>query len=49
VHFDEAFNEQLKGVDRMGSLDLILARASRTYTPRRSWRWPTPRTATTRN
>lgn len=30
--FDEAFNEQLKGVDRMGSLDLILARAPRTYT-----------------
>ena len=31
--FDEAFNEQLKGVDRMGSLDLILARAPRTYSP----------------
>jgi beta-phosphoglucomutase len=31
--FDAAFNEQLKGVDRMGSLDLILARAPRTYTP----------------
>jgi beta-phosphoglucomutase len=31
--FDEAFNEQLKGVDRMGSLALILARAPRTYTP----------------
>jgi beta-phosphoglucomutase len=30
--FDEAFNEQLKGVDRMGSLELILARAPRTYT-----------------
>ena len=30
--FDEAFNEQLKGVDRMGSLALILARAPRTYT-----------------
>jgi beta-phosphoglucomutase-like phosphatase (HAD superfamily) len=28
--FDEAFNEQLKGVDRMGSLELILARAPRT-------------------
>ena len=26
VPFDEAFNEQLKGVDRMGSLALILAR-----------------------
>ena len=26
VPFDEAFNEQLKGVDRMGSLDLILRR-----------------------
>lgn len=31
VHFDEAFNEQLKGIDRMGSLDLILAGAERTY------------------
>ena len=29
--FDEAFNEQLKGVDRMGSLELILARAPRSY------------------
>jgi len=29
--FDEAFNEHLKGVDRMGSLDLILARAPRAY------------------
>lgn len=29
--FDEAFNEQLKGVDRMGSLRLILARAPRGY------------------
>jgi beta-phosphoglucomutase len=29
--FDEDFNEQLKGVDRMGSLELILARASRPY------------------
>jgi beta-phosphoglucomutase len=31
--FDEAFNEQLKGVDRMGSLELILARAPRVYAP----------------
>jgi beta-phosphoglucomutase len=30
IPFDEAFNEELKGVDRMGSLDLILARGSRT-------------------
>ncbi len=29
--FDEAFNEQLKGVDRMGSLRLILARAPRAF------------------
>jgi beta-phosphoglucomutase len=29
--FDEAFNEELKGVDRMGSLELILARAPRAY------------------
>jgi beta-phosphoglucomutase len=33
VAFDEAFNEQLKGIDRMGSLDLILAGASRDYSP----------------
>ncbi|SFU47838.1 beta-phosphoglucomutase [Pseudoduganella namucuonensis] len=33
VHFDEAFNEHLKGIDRMGSLDLILASAPRAYTP----------------
>lgn len=32
LHFDEAFNEQLKGVDRMGSLELILAQGSRSYT-----------------
>lgn len=32
VHFDHAFNEQLKGIDRMGSLDLILASAARSYT-----------------
>ncbi|CUI06569.1 beta-phosphoglucomutase [Massilia antarctica] len=31
VHFDEAFNEQLKGIDRMGSLNLILAGAARSY------------------
>lgn len=31
VQFDEAFNEQLKGIDRMGSLNLILAGASRAY------------------
>jgi beta-phosphoglucomutase len=30
--FDEAFNEGLKGVDRMGSLALILARAPRAFT-----------------
>jgi len=29
--FDEAFNEQLKGVDRMGSLELILAQGTRSY------------------
>jgi beta-phosphoglucomutase len=33
VHFDHAFNENLKGIDRMGSLDLILAGAKRAYTP----------------
>lgn len=35
VHFDEAFNEHLKGIDRMGSLDLILAGASGSYTAER--------------
>lgn len=32
IPFDEAFNEELKGVDRMGSLALILARGRRSYT-----------------
>ncbi len=31
VAFDEAFNEHLKGIDRMGSLDLILAGSNKTY------------------
>lgn len=31
VHFDHAFNEKLKGIDRMGSLDLILAGSSKSY------------------
>jgi beta-phosphoglucomutase len=31
VHFDAEFNEQLKGIDRMGSLDLILAGSPRSY------------------
>ena len=31
--FDEAFNETLKGIDRMGSLDRILAQGRKTYTP----------------
>jgi beta-phosphoglucomutase len=31
VQFDAAFNERLKGIDRMGSLDLILAAAPRRY------------------
>ncbi|HEY5799572.1 MAG TPA: beta-phosphoglucomutase [Burkholderiaceae bacterium] len=31
VPFDHAFNEQLKGVDRMGSLALILAQTGRSY------------------
>jgi beta-phosphoglucomutase len=29
--FDEAFNEELKGVDRMGSLELILGRGTRVF------------------
>ncbi|MFZ6862226.1 beta-phosphoglucomutase [Undibacterium sp. Ji67W] len=32
IDFDEAFNERLKGVDRMASLDLILRQSSRNYT-----------------
>lgn len=37
VQFDHAFNEQLKGIDRMGSLDLILAQSprARAYSPER--------------
>lgn len=31
--FDEAFNETLKGIDRMGSLERILARGPRRFTP----------------
>ena len=31
VAFDEAFNEQLKGIDRAGSLDLILAASGKSY------------------
>ncbi|HYD79410.1 MAG TPA: beta-phosphoglucomutase [Paucimonas sp.] len=31
IRFDAAFNEQLKGIDRMGSLELILARSRKTY------------------
>lgn len=32
VPFDAAFNEHLKGIDRMGSLDLILASSAKQYT-----------------
>lgn len=32
VPFDLAFNENLKGIDRMGSLDLILASSAKRYT-----------------
>ena len=32
VSFDEAFNEHLKGVDRVGSLELILGAAAGNYT-----------------
>lgn len=31
VQFDEAFNEHLKGVDRMGSLELILGESASSY------------------
>jgi beta-phosphoglucomutase len=31
VPFDAVFNEQLKGIDRMGSLELILARSTKKY------------------
>jgi len=33
IPFDEAFNERLKGIDRMGSLELILGQSRRSYTP----------------
>ena len=46
--FDEAFNESLKGVERLGSLERILAQDGRASTaPRRSTRWPSARTRTT--
>lgn len=32
LSFDESFNEKLKGVSRMDSLELILAQSSRSYT-----------------
>lgn len=32
IDFDEQFNEQLKGVSRMDSLDLILAKSKQSYT-----------------
>ena len=35
VHFDQAFNEHLKGIDRMGSLELILAGAAGSYSDER--------------
>lgn len=31
IPFDEQFNERLKGVDRLGSLELILSQSGRTY------------------
>ncbi|MES2263076.1 MAG: beta-phosphoglucomutase [Pseudomonadota bacterium] len=34
VPFDAAFNEHLKGIDRMGSLELILGEAAGSYTAR---------------
>lgn len=33
VEFDERINRRLKGVDRLGSLEILLARAPRPYTP----------------
>ncbi|HSY29352.1 MAG TPA: beta-phosphoglucomutase [Burkholderiaceae bacterium] len=33
IAFDQAANEHLKGIDRMGSLDLILGPAGQKYTP----------------
>ncbi|MGH2411034.1 MAG: beta-phosphoglucomutase [Chloroflexota bacterium] len=33
IPFDEGFNERLKGIDRMGSLELILSQSGRPYTP----------------
>lgn len=37
VAFDAAFNEHLKGIDRMGSLDLILAQSGKSYSAARRW------------
>jgi beta-phosphoglucomutase len=33
IHFDEAANEHLKGIDRMGSLNLILGDGAGAYSP----------------
>lgn len=33
VYFDESINNRLRGVSRMASLDIILERAGRTYSP----------------
>lgn len=32
IYFDEQINNRLRGVSRMGSLEIILERASRAYT-----------------
>jgi beta-phosphoglucomutase len=32
IRFDEVFNQRLKGVDRMGSLEIILGQSGKTYT-----------------
>jgi beta-phosphoglucomutase len=37
IAIDAAFNEQLKGVDRMGSLERILALSDKTYTQEEKW------------
>lgn len=33
IHFDRAVNQRLRGISRMESLEIVLERAPRTYSP----------------
>jgi len=49
IDFDEVFNERLKGVDRMASLDLILQHSSRIYKQEEKQALANKKTSTTSN